>query len=395
MRKILLTLSALLIMLGINAQSFEWGTATWNINDGRVYSGIEELQTEGIVLTYSNPNEYTLTFLNVIEVSYNLFIDDAAEPVQAVATAQGSTDVIFNYDFVEGHKYKIVTTGAKLSAVNLATFSAETVSENNDSYSVSFTVEGPELVKTINVEAYMSLNIIDQNSELTYSLIDTTAVLNALGAQSTSELTIYGLNGNGSYNAYFNEIWYDGWRDADGEYTKYNGGWDNVAGHNAYPAVYSIKINNTADSVFYYFYDYWKVYDENSSDSIGGSTIGGSRTDESFSRRAPETSYHNVIWEWDNGDGTTTKYTRSYRVDEGKDYKASFALIFNKKFAIVNATLHFISQENHTAGIETAKACNEVVGTYNANGTSMGKAIRKGLNIIRYADGTVRKVMVK
>ena len=53
MRKHLLTLTtALFFMVGAaSAQSFEWGTATWNIQDGTVYDGIDQLNAEGIVLT--------------------------------------------------------------------------------------------------------------------------------------------------------------------------------------------------------------------------------------------------------------------------------------------------------------------------------------------------------
>lgn len=361
MRKLLLTLSALLLTLGLSAQTFEWGTATWNIENGKVFGGIDELSAQGVTLTYSNPNAFFLTPLNIVEVEYNLFIDDTTEAIQSSATAQGDVTVTFNYPFVEGHKYKIVTTKSKLVTINIATRTEETVSESNDSYTISFTVQGPELVKTIDVEAYQALTIVDQNAQLTYSLIDTLEVLNVLGANSTGELVIYGLNKNGSYNSYFGENWYDGWRDADGEYTKYNGGWDQIAGHNAYPAVYSIKISNRADSVYYYFYDYWKEYSDGDTGTVDGSTVNGSR------KRAPETSYNSIIWEWDNGDGTTTKYTRSYRVDEGKDYKASFAIIANKKYVQVNATLHFVSQEDYAALQSTDKKYEGFV----AVGTSM------------------------
>ncbi len=348
MRKLLLIFSALMIALGLNAQTFEWGTASWNIENDKVFNDIDELNADGIVLTYTNPNEYGLTFLHIIGIDYDLYIDDATEAIAATATSQSSTAVTFNYPFVEGHKYKIVTKQSVLTNVNLATYSADTIARNTDSYSISFTLQGPELVKTINVEASQALTIIDQNTELTFSVIDTTEVLNALGAKSIAELTIYGLNKNGSYNKYFGEEWYDGWRDADGEYTIYSGGYDRIAGHNAYPAVYSIKISNKADSIYYYFYDYWKEYSEDDSGSIGGSTFGASR-------RAPQTSYNYVVWDWDNGDGTITKYTRSYRVNEGQDYKASFVVIANKKYVLINATLHFVSQEAYAALKNTDK----------------------------------------
>ncbi|MBO4664066.1 MAG: hypothetical protein J5663_06595 [Bacteroidaceae bacterium] len=338
MRKLLLTLTAVLLAVGLNAQTFEWGTASWNIEDGKVYNGIEELNAEGITLTYTNPNNYTLTFLNVATIEYDLFIDDATEPLAEQASAQGSVAITFDYPFAEGHKYKIVTKKALLAEVNLATRTADNIAEDATSYSISFTVEGPELVKTFDVEAYQSLSIIDQNEDVTYSAIDTTEIINALGIKAISEATIYGLNPNGSYNVYFGKDWYDGWRDVNGEYTTYAGGWDGRASRNATPAVYSIKISDKADSLFYYFYDYWSEYKEDAPTETGGSTINGTR------RRA-STSYHNIVWEWDNGDGTTTKYNRSYRVDEGSDYKASFAVVANKKYVLINATLHFISQE--------------------------------------------------
>ena len=339
MRKLLLTLTAVLLAVGLNAQTFEWGTASWNIEDGKVYNGIEELNAEGITLTYANPSNYTLTPLNVATIEYDLFIDDATEPLAEQASAQGNVAITFGYPFAEGHKYKIVTKKALLAEVNLATLSADNIAEDATSYSISFTVKGPELVKTFDVEAYQSLSIIDQNENLTASVINTNEIIEALGIQSIDEAEIFGLNPNGSYNKYYGADYYDGWRDADGDYTKYVSGWDAIAGRNAYPAVYSIKISNDADSVTYFFYDYWSEYNEDAPTETGGSTINGTR------RRAPETHYHNIVWEWDNGDGTITKYNRSYRVDEGSDYKASFAVVANKKYVLINATLHFISQE--------------------------------------------------
>ena len=340
MKKLLLTLSAVLLALGLNAQTFEWGTASWNIEDGKVYDGIEDLNAEGIILTYTNPNDYALTPLNVTSIDYELYIDDAVEPLVEETSTRGSVAVTFNYPFVEGHKYKIVTKKTSLAQVNLATFSADILAEDATSYSISFTVKGPELVKTFDVEAYQSLSIIDQNEEITYSAIDTTEIINALGIKSISEAKIYGLNPNGSYNAYFGQDWYDGWRDVNGEYTTYSGGWDARAGRNATPAVYSIKISDKADSLFYYFYDYWTEYQEDVPTETGGSTLNGVR------KRAT-TSFHSIIWEWDNGDGTTTKYNRSFRVDEGTDYKASYVVIANKKYVLINATLHFVSQEEY------------------------------------------------
>ena len=43
--------------------------------------------------------------------------------------------------------------------------------------------------------------------------------------------------------------------------------------------------------------------------------------------------------------GTVTQYRRNYRCEEGKDYKASFIYVANRKSVVLNATLHFVSQE--------------------------------------------------
>lgn len=392
MKKILLSfVVALTSVVGLQAQTFEWGTATWNIQDGKVYENINELNQEGIVLSYGNPADYTLTFLNIIAVDYDLYVDDADEPIKANATAQASTDVVFNYSFVEGHKYKIVTTGALLAQANLATFKTDTVSQNSDSYTISFSIKGPDLVNTIDVDAKMALTIVNQVEQPTFSLINVEGILNDLDITSINEATIYGLNPNGSYNSYYS-IHYDGWRDADGGFTLYNGGWDAIASHNAYPAVYSIKLNETADSVFYYFYDYWTVYDPTQPDTIGSSTTGSRRF------KAPETSYHSIVWEWDNGDGTTTTYLRRYRTDEGKDYKASFAIVANRKYVVINATLHFVSQEDYAAGIIRPQAdqCTEADKKiiYGLDGMRKN-GLQKGLNLIKSSNGDIRKVLIK
>ena len=346
MRKHLLALTTSLLFLvgGASAQTFEWGTATWNIQDGAVFDGVEALNAEGIVLTYPNPANYALTFFNVLVVDYDLYIDDATEPVKAVATAQGSTTVVFDYSYVEGHSYKIQTTAAHLAQVNIATQSTDTLATDDTPYSISFVVQGPELVKTIEVEGTMALTIVDQNAQLTYSLLDPNDIAQALGIDDISQAQIYGLNLNGSYNIHHAD-YYDGWRDADGEYTTWNGGYNTYAGHNAYPAVYCIKITPQADSIYYFFYDYWKLYNPDDPDSMGGTGV------QSRSNRAPETSYHSILWEWDNGDGTTTTYTRFYRTDEGQDYKASFAIVANKRMVRIDATLHFVSQEDYAAYI--------------------------------------------
>ena len=391
MRKLLLTfIVALSSIISSNAQTFEWGTATWNMEDGKEFAGIEEFQAAGLTLSYPNPANYQLTFLNVLVVNFDLFVDDATEPLKAGATAQGSTDVLFDYNFVEGHKYKIVTTGAHLVQVNLATYTTDTISTNEDSYQISFTIKGPELVKTIEVEGTMALTITDQEWWPTYSVIDVSEILSALGASSIDEVKVYGLNGNGSYNEHFMDYYY-GWHDADGEYTVWGGGWDAYHGHNAYPAVYSIQLNETADTVSYYFYDWWKEYDPNEEDQTGGGVI------NTVNRRyAPETDYYSIIWDWDDGEGNITKYRRSYRVTEGRDYKASFIYIANKKSVVVNATMHFVSQEafeEYTGvnGIRNEEDTTEAI--YNLNGVRQA-TLSKGINIVKTNKG-VKKVYVR
>ncbi|MBQ8463862.1 MAG: hypothetical protein IJ544_07095 [Prevotella sp.] len=371
MKKLLLTLIVALVSAsGLKAQTWEWGTASWNIEDGAVFEDINDFNLKGgLTLTYTNPADFYLTFLNIIAVDYDLYIDDATEAEQDVATGQGGTTVTFKYDFAEGHKYKIVTKGAVLVQANLATYQTDTLSTNkDDTHTISFTIKGPELVKTIDVEGYQSLSIIDQNTQLTYSLLPTEAIRQALGIEDLSEAVAYGLNPNGSYNAHHAD-YYDGWRDANGEYTSYNGGWDSYNGRNAYPPVYSIKLTEGLDSVLYYFYDYWKEYNPDEDTEVGGSDVtAGSRF------LAPDTHYNSVVWDYDNGDGTTTKYTRSFRVDEGQDYKAAFAIIANKKYVVINATLHFLSQEDYAA-LQAGQKYNGFVAISTAMGAQPGVSV--------------------
>ena len=103
---------------------FEWGTATWNTEDGVVYDGIAEFNAAGLALTYPNPTGYSMTFLHIIALEYDVYIDDATEPAKGLSTAQGGTDVMIDYPFVEGHAYKIVTTRALLAQANLATYTS-------------------------------------------------------------------------------------------------------------------------------------------------------------------------------------------------------------------------------------------------------------------------------
>jgi len=343
MKKSLLTLLvAFIAVLSASAQTtFEWGTATWNIENGKSYADIQQFKDTPITLTYPNPNNYTLTLFNVVAIDYDVFVDDNTEAIATSSTAQGKTAVEISYAFVEGHSYKLNVKKAYLVQVNIATRTADTLSVNNDAYSISFSIAGPELVKTIETEGTMALTIIDQNYQPTFSVVNAAEICTALGINNISEATVYGLNPDGSYNEFFMSA-YDGWRDVEAQYTKYQAGWDATAKRNATPAVYSIKLNETADTIRYYFYDTWAEYDPNAPTQTGGSTVGARP-------RKASTSYNKVIWDWDNGDGTTTKYTRTYRVDEGTDYKASFILIANKKAVRINSTLHFVSQESYIA----------------------------------------------
>ncbi len=349
------------------AADFEWGTATWNIDDQQTFNSIDELQLVGIRLTYTNPANFSMTFFNMLAVNYDLFVDDNTEPIKAEASSDPGQGLVvnFDYDFVEGHRYRIVTTEARLVFANIATYSTDTLTTNTDSYTISFKVKGPKLVKTIEVEGTMSLAIVNQETDRTFSALDVNEICQALGIENIAEATVYGLNLNGSYCPVYTSL-FDGWRDADGEYTLWYGGWDSYHGHNAYPAVYSIKINETCDSLFYFFYDYWSEYNP---DAIGGSS------------QAPDTHYNNIVWNWDNGDGSITQYDRKYRCDEGSDYKASFAFIANDKMVRVNAIMHFVSQEeyekylNHNLFTITYLINGEVYATSNKIADSIIKPI--------------------
>ena len=364
---------------------FTWGTATWNTADNVVYESIEAFETAGLTLSFPNPSGYALNFFNVLLVNFDLYIDDAQEPVKASSSAQGGTDVVISYPFAEGHQYKIVTTRSVLAQANMATYTTDTLTTSDASYSISFTISGPELQKTIDVEGWMSLAIVNQDYTKTISTVDVADICATLGISTISEATMHALRPNGSYCDYMS--YFDWWRDADGDFTPYNAGYNSVFGHNAYPAVYCIKVNETADTVSYYFYDYWTVIEEGDDNTDGGSIV----------TRAPSTVYHNDTVNWENEDGTITPYRRSYRVTEGEDYVSEVMYVANGKSVILRATLHFVSEEewNEKTAITEAKAeATGIVEYFSISGTRL-ETLQQGINIVRYGDGTVRKVFVK
>lgn len=404
MKKTLLILFAALTTLAAQAQTFEWGTATWNIQDGRVYESIQEYEADPVALKFSNSNNYTLTFFHIISVKYDIFVDDATEPIHAGALAQGDTNVLFDYDFPEGHDFRIVTTSNELVQLNLATYTTDTLSLNSDSYTISFRINGPEIVQTYNYEATMSLAIVDQEWWLTFSEVDTEALCKDLGINDITEAQLLGLNANGSYNrAFLSDKYgydiYDGWRDADEGFTFWfnydNQERRNLLGHQPWPAVYCMKMNETCDTIKYYYYDDWKEYNP---DDPGEVPVinDNSNVKQKALRRAPETHYNSIIWDWENEDGTITQYTRSYRCEEGQDYSASWIFKADKKAVKINATMHFVSQEayaEYLAHVEEMKAQSSTakpVAYYDLTGRRLN-APRRGFNIAKLSNGKAIK----
>ena len=366
---------------------FTWGTATWNTADNVVYDGIEAFEAAGLTLSYPNPSGFAFGPFHMMVVEFDLFVDNSTEPVKASSSARSSADVMIEYPFVEGHSYKIVTTCALLGQANLSTYSTDTVAINTeDSYSISFTINGPELQKTIDVEGWMSLAITNQDYTRTISTVDVADICATLGISDISEAAMHPIRPNDSYCDHMD--YFDWWRDADGDFTPYNAGYNNIFGHNAYPAVYCIKVNETADTVSYYFYDYWTIIDPEAGDNAGGGTI---------VTRAPETVYSSDTVEWENEDGTITYYRRSWRVVEGEDYVSEVMYVANGKSVILRATLHFVTEEewNEKTAITEAKAEATGITEYFSISGARLNALQQGINIVRYPDGTVRKVFVK
>ena len=101
----------------------------------------------------------------------------------------------------------------------------------------------------------------------------------------------------------------------------------------------------------YYFYDYWRDYDPDEPEEMGGSGINpvkGRAPEAVDIRKAPDTHYNYVIVDWyDEENDTLYQYRRNYRCDVGCDYKASFVVKTNEKYVQINATMHFVSEEDY------------------------------------------------
>ena len=409
MKHLLLTTALLLAAVATQAQvQFEWGTASWNIENGRVYENIDDYNADPATLMFPNPTGYTLTFFNIVAVSYDVFIDGSTEAIHTASSKQMGCDVPLTYDFIEGHDYRIVVNEAVLCQANIATRTTDTLSTCTDQYTISFRINGPEIVNEYNYEATMSLAIIDQEAELTFSEVDLASICKDLGINDITEAKLIGLNANGSYNKAFTSPdygydFFDGWRDADGGYTVWGGGagggaYDLVGGHNPYPAVYCIKWNETCDTIKYYFYEYWRDYDPNDSGEIPGpGTEIVSVKRQAAPLRAPETSYNSVVMTFVNEDGTTTQLVRNYRVNPGCDYSANFIFKTEQKAVRVHATMHFVASEYDPVidGIASAnKASRQDKRIFGLSGARQ-QSLKKGLNIVIDETGTARKILVR
>ena len=130
-----LLLTTLMAFAAIAAQAqitFQWGKASWNIENGRVYENIDEFDADPATLTYENPANFNLTFFNIIAISYDVYIDDATEAIPAFSSQQMGTNVALSYDFIEGHDYRIEVNEAVLCQINIATRTTDTLTTNTD-----------------------------------------------------------------------------------------------------------------------------------------------------------------------------------------------------------------------------------------------------------------------
>ncbi len=399
-------LSTALLLFGLNVQgqvTFQWGSASWNIEDGRVYENINEFLAETPTLTYENPADYTFTMFTLLAISYDVYVDNATEPVHAASSGRQGTSITLSYDFIEGHDYRIEVQEALLCKGNIVTYTTDTLTTNSDKYSISFRINGPEIVNEYNYEASMSLAILDQEAELTYSELDLASICTDLGINDITEAKLIGLNTNGSYNKAFispdyGYDFFDGWRDADGGYTVWSGGagggaYDLVGGHNPYPAVYCIKFNETCDTIKYYFYEYRTIYDPEEPGEIPGT---GSGVKRNAPLKAPETHYNYTIIEWTDEDGTTTLYRRNYRVDPGSDYKANFILKTDEKAVLIHATMHFVASEYDPDSVNSlADKDAESEGIVYGIDGARKSGLNRGINLVVYPNGQTRKIYVK
>lgn len=394
MKKILLALIiTLTTFANALAVDLTWGKATWNIQDGTIFEDIDDINLTTVKLTFGNftntasGKKYFISG-DLVAVEYDVYVDDATEPVRETSVGDmSSLEVTLNYKWTEGHRYKVITTNAVLTKPDMSTHKTDTLSMSSTPYTISFTINGPEIVKTINAEGIMSLNIINQNysniysrypmtdtiaprldpiGTKTFSPIDVNNICQILGVGGIDETEVYGLNANGSYNAGFRS--YDGWRDADGEYTKGYGN-DNLGS-------YSILLNETCDTISYYIHHTWNIYNPNEEESVPGTGM------EARRRAMRYPAMNDTIWDWTNEDGTVTKYKRRYRVTEGEDYKAGFIVKANGKAVIINATLHFVDGQTYEAYIKEQEGEKETTnGDLDGDGRITPADITKLINI--------------
>ncbi len=160
------------------------------------------------------------------------------------------------------------------------------------------------------------------------------------------------------------------------------------------PAVYSIKINETCDTIKYYFYDYWKEYNPEESDTMGGSGIVTpvkSRVPAVAGiRKAPDTHYNYVIVDWyDEENDTTYQYRRNYRCDVGSDYKASFVVKTIDKYVLINATMHFVSIEDYNNPPVPPKKKGDVNGDGDVNISDVVAVINQMAGTAEWPDANV------
>ena len=76
MRKFLLSIIiTLATTVSASAVDWQWGTPTWNIQDGWEFQNYEDYAQSKIILTYPNPSNYQLNFFQMLAVEYNVYVD--------------------------------------------------------------------------------------------------------------------------------------------------------------------------------------------------------------------------------------------------------------------------------------------------------------------------------